>query len=107
MFEVSTSVATQQQITYVHQDCQIFLVQHTKTGKNIPKTVKFYKWPQNRPNGHNTCQHLPLQDPPKVWDFRFENMPSGNPDVHASIVFFSAKLEQLDNPRNYATTRHL
>jgi hypothetical protein len=34
-------------------------------------------------SGFNMYQHLPLQDPPKftqIWDFGFENMPSGNPE---------------------------
>jgi hypothetical protein len=41
------------------------------------------KLPQNIPNGHKIYQLLPLQDPPKCypnWNFRFENIPSGNPD---------------------------
>jgi hypothetical protein len=39
------------------QGCQMFVVQHTKTGKNIPKrchkiyqmATKYIKWPQNVP----------------------------------------------------------
>jgi hypothetical protein len=36
-----------------------FLVQHTKTGKNIPNMepwVKFTEWPQNIPNGRKINQ---------------------------------------------------
>jgi hypothetical protein len=29
------------------QGCQIFVVQHTKTGENIPKTTKCTKWQYN------------------------------------------------------------
>jgi hypothetical protein len=32
------------------------LVQHTKTGKNIPNKHKHNKWPQNIPNGRKTDQ---------------------------------------------------
>jgi hypothetical protein len=53
------------------------LVQHTKTGKNIPNNhkmaTKYTKWLQNKPNGYKinqtaikyTYEHLLLQDPPK------------------------------------------
>jgi hypothetical protein len=51
---------------------RFFLVQHTKTGKNIPNNhklfqidTKYTKWPQKKPNGHKIYQHLPFQDPPK------------------------------------------
>jgi hypothetical protein len=47
----------------LNQGCQIF------HGKKIP-------------NGHKIYQHLPLKGPPKftqIWDFLFENKPSGNP----------------------------
>jgi hypothetical protein len=33
------------------QGCQIFLVQHTKTGKIYQTTTKYVKYPQNKPNG--------------------------------------------------------
>jgi hypothetical protein len=47
--------------------------QHTKTGKMYQKTtkyiyqmaIKYFQWPQNRPNGHKIYQHFPLQYPPK------------------------------------------
>jgi hypothetical protein len=38
----------------------------------------------NIPNGHKIYQHLPFKGPPKftqIWDFWFENKPSGNPDL--------------------------
>jgi hypothetical protein len=48
------------------------LVQHTKTGKIVPKmgkiyqmAIKYAKWPENLPNGNKIYQHLPLQDPPQ------------------------------------------
>jgi hypothetical protein len=34
------------------QGCQIFLGTMYQNGKNIPKTTKYAKWKQNRPNGH-------------------------------------------------------
>jgi hypothetical protein len=56
----------------LEQGCQIFFVQHTKTGKNVPNDNKYTKWPQkcskwsyNRPDGHKIYQHLSLLDPPK------------------------------------------
>jgi hypothetical protein len=43
----------------VPRDARFFIVQHTKTEKNIPNghkicqmTTKYAKWPQNMPNGH-------------------------------------------------------
>jgi hypothetical protein len=39
---------------------------------------------QNTPYGHKIYQHLPFKGPPKfaqIWDFWFENKPSGNPGV--------------------------
>jgi hypothetical protein len=51
---------------------RFFLAQCTKTVKNIPNyhhiyqmSIKYFKWPYNRPNVYNMYQHLPLQDPPK------------------------------------------
>jgi hypothetical protein len=42
---------------------------HTKNGKNIPNepkiyqiTMKYTKWPQNRPKGQKIYQHFPFQD---------------------------------------------
>jgi hypothetical protein len=62
-----------------------FLVQHTKTGKNVPtdhkiykiyqKAVKYTKRPQNIPTS-STARHSKI-DP--HWDFWFENKTSGNP----------------------------
>jgi hypothetical protein len=62
----------------------------------IPKREKIYQISTNYTNcpwnltkdrkmdqvSINLYQHLPLQDPPKftqIWDFWFENKPSGNP----------------------------
>jgi hypothetical protein len=49
-----------------------FVVQHTKTGKNIPNDHTMYqmaiiytKWLSNIPNGHKIYQHFPFQCPPK------------------------------------------
>jgi hypothetical protein len=33
-----------------------FLSQNTKTGKNVPKNIKYTKWPQNVPKGHKIYQ---------------------------------------------------
>jgi hypothetical protein len=55
-----------------NQGCQIFLVQHTKTGNShkisLPHGRKLHmytKQTRNWPNVHVKCQHVPLQDPPK------------------------------------------
>jgi hypothetical protein len=52
--------------------CQIFLGTKYQNRKNRPKRENTYqmaitstKWPQNIPNGHIICQHLPLQNPTK------------------------------------------
>jgi hypothetical protein len=81
---------------------RFFLVQHTKTGKNIPNNHKIYqlatkytKWQYNRPNGHKMNQHLALRDPPKfaqIWIFGLKIMPSGNPADDGESVF-----SELDN----------
>jgi hypothetical protein len=82
------------------------LVQHTKTGANIPNNHKIYqsatkhtKWQQNipnvrkvcRPKGHKIHPYLPLQGPPKFtskfypnWYFWFENVPSGSPALNSA-----------------------
>jgi hypothetical protein len=51
---------------------RFFLVQHIKTGENIPdnhkiyqKALKYTKRPENWQNDHKIYQHLPLQGPPK------------------------------------------
>jgi hypothetical protein len=59
--------------------CQIFLGTTYQNGKNIPNNHKIYKmatkyinWPQSRPNGRKTYQHLQLPDSPKftqIWIF--------------------------------------
>jgi hypothetical protein len=59
---------------------RFFLVQNTKTGKNIPNDHKIhipnghkiFPMAVKRPNGHKTYQDYPLQDPPKftqIWIF--------------------------------------
>jgi hypothetical protein len=57
---------------YTHQGCQIFLLQHTKTGKTIPNYHKLYhmainyiKLMSNRPNGQSIYQYFPFQNSPK------------------------------------------
>jgi hypothetical protein len=51
---------------------RFFLVQNTKTGKNIPNNhkinqieMKYFQRPLNRPNGDKIYQDFPYQDPPK------------------------------------------
>jgi hypothetical protein len=42
------------------------------------------EWPQNIPNSQKNYQQLSFKGPPKftqIWDFWFENKPSGNPGV--------------------------
>jgi hypothetical protein len=58
---------------------RFFLVQNTKTGKNIPNyhelyqvAIKYNKRPYNGPSVHKINQNLPLQNPPKfpqIWVF--------------------------------------
>jgi hypothetical protein len=76
----------------LHQGCQIFLGQTFKIGTNIPndhkqyqRAINYTKWPKNIPNGHKEFQHLLFKGPPKftqIWNFWFENKPSGNPVLH-------------------------
>jgi hypothetical protein len=53
--------------------------------------IKYFQWPQNRPNDHKIFQDFPLQDPPKftqIGIFGLKNKPSGNPDLdHAARAF--------------------
>jgi hypothetical protein len=55
---------------------RFFLLQHTKTGGNIPDdqkytiqvyqmAINYIKCPENLPNSHKIYQHCSLQDPPK------------------------------------------
>jgi hypothetical protein len=49
-----------------------FLVQHTKTGKNIPNGYKIYQMDANVPNDQKIYQHLPLKPTQKftqIWIF--------------------------------------
>jgi capsular polysaccharide biosynthesis protein len=54
---------------FLDQGCQIFSVQHTKTGKRYTKEPKMYQMAihlynlaVNRQHDHKKYQHLPLQD---------------------------------------------
>jgi hypothetical protein len=56
----------------MYKVARFVLVQHAKTGKNIPNKYKIdqidktcIKWPQNIPNGRKIDHHRPLQDPLK------------------------------------------
>jgi hypothetical protein len=53
-----------------------------KRGKIYQNTIKYTKWSQSGHIIDYMYQHLPLQDPPKIypnWYFLFENMSSGKP----------------------------
>jgi hypothetical protein len=75
-FKVNTCVLRSTLATRV---ARFFLVQNTKTGKNIPNyrelyqmSIEYNKRPHNGPSVHKIYQHLPLQDPPKfsqIWIF--------------------------------------
>jgi hypothetical protein len=48
------------------------MIQHTKTGKNLPNdykiyqmAIKYFQWPYNRPNLHKIYQHFQFEDHPK------------------------------------------
>jgi hypothetical protein len=58
------------------QGCQIVLGTAYQNEKNTPE------WPQTIPNGHKIYK-IGAEIDSKIypnWDFRFENLPSGNPD---------------------------
>jgi hypothetical protein len=70
---------------------RFILMQHTKTGKNIPNdhilykmAVKYARLPWNRPNGNNMYKHFPVQDIPKFTQIGISGLkiyiPSGNPN---------------------------
>jgi hypothetical protein len=69
------------------------LVQHTKTGKNIPNNhkmaTKYTKWLQNKPNGHKIyIRTSSIARPSKIYpncDFWFDNTPSGNPELRPDL----------------------
>jgi hypothetical protein len=45
--------------------------------------IKYFQLLKNGPNGHKIYQDFSLKVPQKftqIWDFWFENKPSGNPD---------------------------
>jgi hypothetical protein len=74
-------------------DCRVarlLLVQHTKTGENVPDdrkiieiTIKYTKWTEHLQTGHHIFLNLPLQDP--NWDFWFETTPSGSPEFGQTL----------------------
>jgi hypothetical protein len=69
------------------------LENYTKGSQTRPK---YTQWPLNITNGHKIYQHLPFKGPPKfdqIWDFWFENKPSGNPG--AEILAAGVCLESL------------
>jgi hypothetical protein len=72
---------------------QIFLgTVYQKRGKIYQMATTYIKWPKHIPDGHKIYQHLTLQGPPKLiqnWDFWFENMQSGNPEVDRIFVLLS------------------
>jgi hypothetical protein len=64
---------------------RFLLVQHTKTGENVPNgheiyqiAPKYTKWPQNRPNRHIIYKHLPLQYPPKFTQVEIFGLKMGH-----------------------------
>jgi hypothetical protein len=77
---------------------RLFLVQNTKTGKNIPNyhelyrmSIKYKKRPLNGPSVHKICQHLliSIARPSKIYpnlDIWLENKPSGNPAAAAILT---------------------
>jgi hypothetical protein len=74
------------------------LVQHTKTGKNIPNNPKYNKWSQNILNGRkidqmsikytNIFHCMTVQNLPN-WDFWFENLPAGNPALNSDVLCYA------------------
>jgi hypothetical protein len=54
-------------------------VNYTERPQNIPEATKSNKFADNLPNGHKIYQHLSSKIFPN-WEFKFENIPSGNPD---------------------------
>jgi hypothetical protein len=52
------------------RDARFFLVQCTKTGKNIPNGHYIFKMAVNRPYGHKIYQPFKID---QNWDFWFEN----------------------------------
>jgi hypothetical protein len=36
-----------------------------KRGKIYQMAIKYFQWPQNRPNSHKICQYFSLKDLPK------------------------------------------
>jgi hypothetical protein len=72
------------------------MVQHTKTGKNIPNTTTNTKWPQTISNDRKIDHHHPLQVPQKITQIRiFLNTPSGNPVDDQKVLCnstFSARI---------------
>jgi hypothetical protein len=57
-------------------------------GKIHQSTIKYTKWPKNRPNGHKIYQHLPMQDTPKFT----QNVIFGLKIYHLATLTRSAEL---------------
>jgi hypothetical protein len=69
-----------------------------KRGKIYQISIKYTKWPYNRPNGHK-IEHLPLQIPPKFTQIRIFGfkMSSGNPDLGQALSDLAT--EQMPPPQ--------
>jgi hypothetical protein len=86
----------QQRFLSLSRAARFFTTQDTKTGENTSKCHSITKWTQTIPNVRKivqmTLKHATIfhsKSPSKIypnWDFRFENIPSGNP-----VSFFMAK----------------
>jgi hypothetical protein len=70
---------------------RFFFVQHTKTGKIYQMTIKYTKWPQKYKMAVGYTKwpkNIPtssIERPYKIyphWNFWFEIIPFGNPDLH-------------------------
>jgi hypothetical protein len=80
------------------------LVQTYQNGKNIPNDHKVYqvalkyeKWPQTTPNGHEIYQHFPFKDPPKYTQFGIFGLKEHQlatlfPSIKPSLVPWEKKL---------------
>jgi hypothetical protein len=94
-FQLSSAFDTTLGSAGFFRAARLFLLQHTKTGKNIPNYRKLYqmiiKYTKNGRKIDQVSKIIPTSSNiyPK-WAFWFENKPSGNPvfSVKSATVFF-------------------
>jgi hypothetical protein len=80
---------------------RFFLVQLAKTGKIYQITIKYTKWPQTIPNGHNIYQ---MATNYTKWPFNIPTAPLQDPPKFCQIGIFGFKICHLATLVSFRTS---